>query len=208
MEIQQLTQLCVNMCQHMCQCWLIYIYLHKSPSIRYEWIYLPNLSPGQGQDCCHWSLILKQLRNGRNLTLVVDVSWKWLNYVEFYFLNRGTISCYWTPKQNLTAMAEFVSRWKLGIAVTAGNSWSGKSFFFCRFESLAGGSSLKLTPFCCYHPWSWWNSCMNPSKGQICPIHGARNGTTANGRRHDRSQNEQRWTAGTVQLYLSSPQRL
>ena len=109
MEIQQLTQLCVNMCQHMCQCWLIYIYLHKSPSIRYEWIYLPNLSPGQGQDCCHWSLILKQLRNGRNLTLVVDVSWKWLNYVEFYFLNRGTISCYTcrTPKQNLTAIADF-----------------------------------------------------------------------------------------------------
>ena len=88
MEIRQLTQLCVNMCQHMCQCWLIYIYLHKSPSIRYEWIYLPNLSPGQGQDCCHWSLILKQLRNGRNLTLAVDVSWKWLNYVEFYFFKQ------------------------------------------------------------------------------------------------------------------------
>ena len=110
---------------------LTYLHLHKSPSIRYEWIYLPNLSRGQGQDCCHWSLILKQLRNGRNLTLAVDVSWKWLNYVEFYFLNRGTISCYtcWTPKQNLTAMAEFVSRWKLGIAVTAGNSWFGKSVF-------------------------------------------------------------------------------
>jgi len=88
---------------------LTYLHLHKSPSIRYEWIYLPNLSRGQGQDCCHWSLILKQLRNGRNLTLVVDVSWKWLNYVEFYFLNRGTISCCtcWTPKQNLTAIADF-----------------------------------------------------------------------------------------------------